>query len=130
MKAEKQRQKWKISKIGRQSPVSVLLFIICFVSMFQFFDVHPSSSLQRLDVPTHQFFQDRLPLSLVSGMYSLSLGGVSFRTVHCAAKSSFDFPASQPSLARQVELTHERLVVSMPVSSGLDVRAPPQYFLF
>jgi hypothetical protein len=130
MKAEKRQQKWKRSKIGRQYAVSVLSFVICFVSMFQFFNVHSSPFLQVLDVSAHSAIQYRLPYSVVSDAHSLRPGGFLFRAVHLAANSAFDFPIPQPSFTRKNEFSPERLVASMLVSSGLEVRAPPQCLLF
>jgi len=130
MKAEKRQRKRKRSRIGRQSAVSVLSFIICFVSIFQFFNVHSSPFLQVLDVSAHPAIQYRLPYSVMSDVQSLRQEGFAFRTVHLAANSAFDFPVSQPSLARKIESFGERLAVSMLLSSGLEVRAPPQCLLF
>jgi hypothetical protein len=126
MKAEKHQQKGKASRTIAQSAASVLLFVICFVSVFQFYDVYPSTPTQLLVPSDHPAIGDRLPHTIISATHSLRLGTVSFRTVHFAANSAPDFPVPQPCSTRQAALVHERLIVSMLVSSGLEVRAPPQ----
>jgi hypothetical protein len=126
MKAEKHQQKRKPSRAIAQSAASVLLFVICFVSVFQFYDVYPSAPMQHLVPSGHPAIGDRLYHTIISATHSLRLGTVSFRTVHFAANSVPDFPVPQPCSARQIALVPARLIISMLVSSGLEVRAPPQ----
>ena len=129
MKAENRHRKRKTSMIVRRSAIPLLLLIVCLVSVLQFFNAHPSPLLQRLEVPDHQSIQDRLPASIVTGIHRLRLGTVFLRAVHCAANSAFDAAISQTSPARKFESGPERLVVSMLVDSGLEVRAPPRHGL-
>lgn len=126
MENKKHKQEWTTSsRIGNQSAICVLLFIICFVSMLQVLNFHSYSILQSFS--TQPAIGYRLPYSKIADIHSLRHGGSFCRAVHFAASSALDFAALQHSPTRKNELFSERLAASMLASSGLAVRAPPQF---
>jgi len=130
MRVSKQQPKGKALRIGRRSAIPMLLFIVCFVSIFNTCHVHHFSSLQTLDVSAPLATQNKLPRSILPITQAPRLEAVLSRSVHWATTSAFYIPVSPHSLARHIEIPHEGHVLSLLVDSGLEVRAPPQCLFF
>lgn len=129
MKARRQQRTRNASSIGRQSVVPVLLFIVCFISIFHTCNAPHPRALQVLDVSAHLATQGKLP-NVVHGTHASRLETVFSRAVPWAMISVLNIPALLPPLSRRIESIRERHVLSMLVGFALEVRAPPQYLLF
>lgn len=122
---KRHRTKWKISGIGGQSAVALLVCVIGTISIFQLYNAPRPSILQNLEDSAHTFFRDRLPFTIISGKPNMRHAGMSCRTVHPAAIAALDLQISKSPFAHEYEFIGDGLFNALLVNSALAVRAPP-----